>query len=142
MMISGRKRTGDTATVELPARARSSWWKEQAVAEYGRFLPTRRTRLRTELASRLFELTGTLFPPEDLYVDTDERFAVANVDGASFRLYRYGGLVLVRPCGYCGTGRFESPAIKDRADLGRALSDWSPLHEDCDGYPAEDLADF
>lgn len=136
------ERTGGTAMVETPVETSIPGWRARAIAEYERSSPSRRTRLRTDLASRLLQLTGTLLPPEDLYVDADERFGVAKVDGVSFRLYRHGGLVLVRPCAYCGTGRFESPEIKDRADLGHALSDWSPLHEDCDGYPAEDLADF
>lgn len=136
------KRIGGTATVETPAEARIPRWRAQAVAEYGRSLPARRTRLRTELASRLLELTGTLLLPENLYVDTDERLAVANVDGVSFRLYRHGVLVLVRPCTYCGTGLFESPEIDGRTDLGYALSACFPLHKDCEDYSAGNVAGF
>lgn len=127
----------DTALVQAPG------WQARAVEEYERSLPDRLARLRTDLAPRLLGLTGRLFPPEDAYVDADGGLAVAGADGETFRLYRQGGLVLVRPCAYCGTGYFESPEIVDPADLGYALSAWRPLHEDCEDYDAsEALADW
>jgi hypothetical protein len=82
-------------------------------------------------------------PLENAYVDPSGRLEVAGVDGETFRLYRQDGLALVRPCDYCGTGRFASPKINDRADLGYALLAWRPLHEDCERFEApETLADW
>ena len=76
-------------------------------------------------------------------MDADGWLAVVNADGETFRLYRQGGLVLVRPCAYCGTGRFESLEIADPVVLGYALSAWCPLHEGCEDYDAsETLADW
>jgi hypothetical protein len=135
-------RMGDTALVEGSAVTRTPRWRAQAVEEYERSLPARRAGLRTEFATRLLALTGRALQPDDLYVDTDGRLAVASTDNASFRLYRHGGLVLVRPCAYCGTGRFESPKISDLPALGYALAAWRPLHEDCEHYPPEDFPDF
>jgi hypothetical protein len=135
-------RMGDTAIVEMSAETRTPRWRAQAVEEYERSLPARRTVLRTKLAARLLALTGRTLQPDDLYVDTDGRLAVACADNASFRLYPGGGLVLVRPCAYCGMGRFESPAISGLAYLGYALSAWCPSHEDCEDYSAENLAAF
>ena len=100
----------------------------------------RRPDLRWDLAARVLALTGRRISPEDVYAD--DRYAVVGVDGATFRLYRHGSLVLVRHCDYCGIGHFESPEIKDLADLGYALSAWLPLHEDCENHAAEDLADW
>ena len=100
----------------------------------------RRPDLRWDLAARVLALTGRRISSEDVYAD--DRYAVVGVDGATFRLYRHGSLVLVRHCDYCGIGHFESPEIKDLADLGYALSAWLPLHEDCENHAAEDLADW
>jgi hypothetical protein len=126
---------GDTAVL-----ARPQAWQAWAVGKYERSLPGRRADLRTELAARILALTGRLVPPEKVH--GDERAAAARVDGATFRLRRLGGLVLVRTCAYCGTGRFESPQITDAADLGYTLSAWRPLHEDCEDYSSEDLASW
>jgi hypothetical protein len=123
----------DTTIVEMPGETRTPRWRAQAVEEY---------ELRTELAARLLALTGRAHLPDDLYVDTDGRLAVGSADNASFRLYRHGGLVLVRPCAYCGTGRFESPKISGLPALGHALAAWMPLHEDCEHYPPEEFPDF
>src|SRR5215207_1494688 len=114
-------------------------WQAAAVGEYERSLPTRHADLRTQFAARILALTGRQISSEEIY--TDGRLAVAGVDGVTFRL-RHSDLVLVRTCTYCGTGHFESPEIKDLADLGYALSAWLPLHEDCEDYSSEDLPDF
>jgi hypothetical protein len=100
----------------------------------------RRPDLRWDLAARVLALTGRRISSEDVYAD--DRYAVVGVDGATFRLYRHGSLVLVRHCDYCGIGHFESPEIKDLADFGHALSAWHPLHEDCEEYSSEGLADW
>jgi hypothetical protein len=133
----------DAAVVTTQEEAQGTRWKSRVVEEYERSLPDRRARLRTELATQLLGLTGRPFSLENVYVESDGRFAVAGVDGESFRLFSQGGLVLVRPCAYCGTGGFESPRITDRLDLGHMLSAWHPLHDDCEDYDAsEALADW
>jgi len=133
----------EAAVVTTPGEARDTRWKTLAVEEYERSLPDKRARLRTDLAARLLGLTGRPISLERVYVDSGGRLAVAGVDGETFRLHRQDGLVLVRPCAYCGTGSFDSPRITDRLDLGYALLAWHPLHEDCEDYDAsETLADW
>jgi hypothetical protein len=78
----------------------------------------------------------------EMHSYSDGHLAVAGVDGATFRLYHGGELVLERACAYCATGHFESPYVKDSVDLGYALCAWRPLQEDCEDYSSEDLADF
>ena len=120
--------------------ARPPVWQATAIGEYKRSWPIRHTELRAQLGARIMALTGRRISSGEIY--TDGQLAVVGVDGETFRLYRYGGLVLVRECAYCGTGHFESPQISSLSDLGCALSAWQPLHEDCEGSLPEDLADF
>ncbi len=94
--------------------------------------------LRPELVARLLALTGRWIPPEDIYADEGDLLSVAYLDGATFRLHHRGELALSRPCGHCGTGRFESLEITGPSDLGYALAIWKPMHESCQKY--EDLA--
>jgi hypothetical protein len=129
---------GSIAILVAPEAERDVGWQARAVEQYDRSLPARRRDLRWDLAARVLALTGRHISPEDVYAD--DRMAVAGVDGATFRLYRHGGLALVRHCQYCGTGHFESPQIEDLSDLGYALSAWHPLHEDCEDHAAKDLA--
>ena len=115
-------------------------WRAAAICEYERSWPIRHADLRTDLFTRIVALTGQWIPPEDIY--TDGHLAVAGVDGATFRLYDGGDLVLVRTCDYCATSHFESPGVGNLSDLGYAISAWRPLHEDCEDYTSEDLPDF
>lgn len=126
----------DTPLVISPEKARATRWRARTVEEYELSLLDRRARLRTDLTTRLLGLTGKPLLLESVYVKSDGRFAVAGVDGETFRLYSEDALVLLRPCAYCGTGSFESPRITDRVDLGYALSAWHPLHEECEDYDA------
>jgi hypothetical protein len=93
-----------------------------------------------DLSARILALTGRQISSQEIY--TDGHLAVAGVDGATFRLYHGGDLVLVRACAYCASGHFESPQIAARSDLGYALSAWRPLHEDCDDYSSDELPGF
>ena len=113
-------------------------WRAAAVGEYEQSLPSRHADLRTQLVARILTLTGRQISPEEIYADGS--LAVAGVDDVTFRLH-HQSLILVRTCTYCSTGQFESPKISSLSDLGYALSAWSPLHEDCEDYSAEDLAD-
>jgi hypothetical protein len=115
-------------------------WQAEAVGDYERSLPIRHADLRTNLSAKILALTGQRISTQEIY--TDGHLAVAGVDGASFRLYHDGDLVLVRCCAYCATGHFESPQISALSDLGYALSTWRPLHEDCEYYSSEELRDF
>ena len=115
-------------------------WQAAAVGKSERSWPARLADLRTALSAQVLKLTGQLISSEDIY--TDGHLAVAGVDGASFRLYHGGDLVLVRSCAYCATGHFESPEIISLSDLGYALSAWRPLHEDCEDYSSEELPNF
>lgn len=130
---------GTAGLVTLEA-AEPLGWQAAAIGEYERSWPIRHADLQTDLSARILALTGRRMSSGEIY--TDGQLAVAGVDGAPFRLYRSGDLVLVRECAYCGTGHFESPMISNVSDLGYALSAWQPLHEDCEDYSSEDLPDF
>jgi hypothetical protein len=86
--------------------------------------------LRTDMASRLNALTGSTIAPASIFVEPHTRTAIAVIDQVVFRLTNHE-LVVVRPCAYCATGHFTSPAIADATDLGYALAEWEPLHDDC-----------
>ncbi len=111
-------------------------WRAAATEEYERSRPIR----HADLSTKILALTGRRISSQEIY--TDGHLAVAGVDGATFRLYHGGVLVLVRVCAYCATGRFESPQIATLSDLGYALSSWRPQHEDCEDYSSEELPDF
>jgi hypothetical protein len=130
------KGTAGLATLE---RVPPSSWQAAAVGEYEISLPARHAEMRTDLSARILALTGRQISPREIY--TDGSLAVAGIDGVTFRLHHHS-LLLVRTCTYCGTGHFESPDISNLSDLGYALSAWRPLHEDCEDYSQEDLADF
>jgi hypothetical protein len=115
-------------------------WQDVAVGEYERTWPIRHADLRMDLSARIVALGGSRISAEDIYADGD--LAVAGADGATFRLYKSGDLVLVRTCAYCSAGYFESSRIDDLSDLGYALSAWRPLHEDCEEYSSEEFPDF
>jgi hypothetical protein len=115
-------------------------WQDVAVREYERSWPISHADLRMDLSARITALTGRRISPEDVYAEG--HLAVASTDGATFRLYRSGDLVMVRTCAYCSTGHFESSQIDDLSDLGYALSAWRPLHEDCEEYASEQFPDF
>ena len=115
-------------------------WQAAVVRDYEQSLPSRHADLRTDLSARVLALTGQQISSQEIY--TDGHLAVAGVDGATFRLYHGGDLVLVRACAYCATGRFESPEISSLSDLGYALSAWRPLHEDCEDFSSGEFPDF
>jgi hypothetical protein len=123
----------------LDATERVSW-QDVAVEEYERSWPIRHADLRLELSTRIAALTGRRIAPQEVY--TDGHLAACGVDGAKFRLYHSGDLVLVGGCAYCGTGHFESSRIDDLSGLGYTLSAWRPLHEDCEEYASEECPDI
>jgi hypothetical protein len=115
-------------------------WRVKAVAIYADTADIARLRLRRRLAERLLALTGCAAVEETIAVDTAGRSASAVVDGVLF-LLRRDELVVVRPCAYCGTGRFVSEPLKRQADLGYALAGWAPYHRDCEPVdPPDDMS--
>lgn len=113
-------------------------WQAAAVAAYALEAGAGGTHLRAELTSRVHALTGCAIPDGAITVNGDARRATATLDGVVFRLRGYD-LILLRPCAYCGTGRFESPSLCSRADLGHALAGWHPYHAGCEpADPAEE----
>ena len=142
--VAGHKRKENEMQIgtdrSLASIAEVRAWQALAVDEYERSLPGRHDALKAKLAARVLALTGSWIHLKDVYAD--EYIAVAGVVGATFSLHRGGDLFLVRACAYCGTGHFESPRISDQADLGYALSAWQPMHEDCEDFSSENLAEW
>ncbi len=105
-------------------------WQSRAIAAYRRSEPAIITDTRNEMIAQFMALTGCAILPESIFVNPATRTATTVMDGAIFRLVGRD-LSLLRPCSYCGTGQFASPTIRSVADLGYALADWEPLHDDC-----------
>ena len=129
---------GAAGLVTLEAAPTLDW--QAAVGDYEQSLPIRHADLCADLSARVLALTGQRVSSHKIY--REGHLAVAGVDGASFRLYHGGDLVLVRTCVYCATGHFESPQKGNLSDLGYALSAWRPPHEDCEDCLSEELPDF
>jgi hypothetical protein len=114
-------------------------WREGAIAAHRQTERERALALRADLAARVRVLTGAAVAGDSVYLNRETGEATVAVEGAVFRL-AHGELVLVRPCAHCGTGQFKSAAIVERTDLGAALVDWLPLHDECQmGESAEGL---
>ncbi len=105
-------------------------WREEAVAARRQSERTRPLAMRAELAARVQALTDSVVPPDSIQVDRQGSVAIVAVDGLVFQLQQHR-LSVVRPCAYCGTGQFTSPAITSPDDLGYAITDWDPRHDDC-----------
>ena len=113
-------------------------WQAAAVAAYAVEAGAGGVHLRAKLAMRVHELTGCAIPDGAITVNDDAQRATATLDGVVFQL-RGHDLILLRPCAYCGTRRFESPSLCSRADLGHALAGWRPYHAGCEpADPAEE----
>ena len=112
-------------------------WQAAAVAAYTVEAGAGGTHLGAELARRVRGLTGCAIPEGAITVNGGARRATAALGGVVFQL-RGHDLILLRSCAYCGTGRFESPSLRSRADLGHALAAWHPYHVGCEpADPAE-----
>jgi hypothetical protein len=135
-----QEKTNGAAGLAMLETAEPLSWQDVAVRGYERSWPIKHADSRMDLSARIMALTGQRISSKDIYADG--RLAVASVDGATFRLYYGGDLVMVRTCAYCSTGHFESSQIDDLSDLGYALSAWRPLHEDCEEYSSEEFPDF
>ena len=105
-------------------------WKTQAIATYQQRRQHEDSALRIALAQRVRALTGRAVDVDTIWVDLDERIALASVDGVRFQLQR-SQLAILRPCDVCGSGQFASPPLASQADLGYALSAWQPRHPQC-----------
>lgn len=120
-------------------REESRNWQAAACATYAS--TTADGYLRRRLVERLHALTGNVVAEETITADCDARRATAVVEGVVFRLYGRE-LVVVRPCAYCETGRFESQPIESRSDLGHALAGWDPYHYGCEPADPPDDASW
>jgi hypothetical protein len=117
--------------VGTPTPPLTSDWKAGSIRRYQRGHAREAAILRATLAERVLALIGRSVAPDAVYVDVNERYAHAVVDGVMMRLWR-SELVLVRPCAVCGVGRFESAPLRSPADVGHAMSVWRPTHEGCE----------
>ena len=122
--------------VLAPVGIRPSW-REEAITAYRQIERERPLALRMDLATRVQALTGTPVAPDSVYVNREAGTATVAVAGCVFRLTQRE-LAILRPCAYCGTGQFTSPAIESLADLDYALIGWEPLHDDCQPTDADD----
>ena len=91
-------------------------------------MPTREAKVET--FDRFLRNVTERFAPDSIYVDGEAGCATVAAGGSVFRLTG-GSLVLLRPCAHCGTGQFASPPVERLADLGYALAEWQPLHDEC-----------
>jgi hypothetical protein len=105
-------------------------WRAFAITTYQQRRTHADMALRLSLADRVHTLTGREIALETIWLDRDEQVALAMVDSI---LFRYAGeqLIVLRPCALCGSGRFTSPPVTSRADVGYALSVWQPRHPEC-----------
>jgi hypothetical protein len=126
------QRPKSAATSFIPSRRGEPAhdWQSQAVETYSESRLASVAGLLADMTARIYALTGRTLAPESIYVDYDDIFAVAVLDGRTFRL-RHGRLVLLRPCVECGLKHFESPAILSQIDLGYALGKWEPRCASC-----------
>ena len=113
-------------------------WQRRAIERYRRRRPDAEAALRVDIAARVARLTGHDVDPSTVVVDEQLQAALATIDGVPFRWDRTH-LTVIRPCAHCGLGSFASPPIHDAGDLGYALSDWRPLHPDCQPFEPDDI---
>ena len=128
-----------TLTIVAPgARAApGAEWQRRAVERYRRQQPDAAAALRADIAARVGRLTGRGIDLSMVVVDEQQQVALVTIDGVQFRWDR-SQLTVIRPCAHCGLGSFASAPIRDARDLGHALSDWKPLHPDCQPFEPDD----
>jgi hypothetical protein len=115
-----------------------SSWQTRAITAYHHSQP-HEAALRQQLAAAVHALTGRSIDDAAIVVDLPGRTAFARIDGIHFR-WANGELSVVRPCAHCGLGAFVSLPVQGAEELGFALSDWQPLHEDCRPFEADEVA--
>ena len=115
-------------------------WQARAVEAHRRAEADGSASFGSALALAVHRLTGQTIPPEMIVEDRGRQWATATVDGVTFRLSRQG-LMLLRACAYCGTGRFESIPLQNEVDLGFALDVWRPLHRTCEQCGPDEMMD-
>jgi hypothetical protein len=115
-------------------------WHAEAIIDHVGAADELALRLRRRLAERVGSLTGVAISQWDITVNLAARCALVTVDGVEFQL-RGHDLSIVCPCAHCGTGRFETPPIAERVDLGYALTGWQAYHPECEpADPPEDTS--
>jgi hypothetical protein len=112
-------------------------WQATAVEAYADEAQAGGVGLRAKLAAQVKTLTGCEIRANAIVTDPVARQATTTMDGVIFQL-QGNNLILLRPCAYCGVGRFPSPPVANPADLGYALSGWQPYHADCEPADPDD----
>lgn len=135
-MMFTAQRNYEVAT-QLRVRVEPQDWQAQVHEAYRQDAASHSLKLRADMAGRIATLIGSPISVDAIYVEPESRVATAKVDGVLFR-QRGQNLVVVRPCSYCGTGRYESQPVTSQVELGYALSAWQPA---CEGCEPEDSAD-
>ena len=124
----------DTGSTPDPT-GHSSSWQARAIAAYWLNQPDE-AALRQKLAAAVQALTSRTVEPDAIYVDLMGRAASARVDGVHFR-WADSQLLVIRPCAHCGLGAFANLPVRRAEELGLALADWQPLHDDCRPFEAD-----
>lgn len=124
------------AAAPTPSTApRSTGWQTNAIAAHHRS-QLDEAALRRKLAAAVHALTGRSVEHGAIVVDLPGRAAFARVDGVRVR-WASDELFVVRPCAHCGLGAIASPPVRTTEELGFALGDWQPFHEDCRPFEAD-----
>lgn len=90
------------------------------------------------MVAAVARLTGRRLDAAALILDQQNGVAWGSLDGITMR-WSHARLTIVRPCTHCGTGAFVSEPLRTRQELGYALSDWAPLHHDCQPFVADTI---
>jgi hypothetical protein len=116
-------------------KPQSTSWQARAIAAHSRE-QLDAAALRLKLTTAVDTLTGRAVEAGAIFADPPGQVASAHVDGVLFR-WADSQLVVIRPCAHCGLGAFASPPVGRAEELGYALSDWQPLHDDCRPFEAD-----
>lgn len=147
MMLSQRKMTAPERSSDvtiLPSTAAADpesaadaprAWRTAAINAYAQEVGADSAQIRAELATRVYELTGYAITDDAVAADSGAQRATVAMDGMVFQLHGHD-LILLRPCAYCGAGRFVSAPLSSHADLGYAISGWQPYHPGCEPVDA------
>lgn len=130
-----QRRQSSGSAAELSSQ-RSSW-QDRALAAYRLSLPDA-PELRLKLAAAVYAVAGRAVETDAVLVDPEGRAAFARVDDVLFR-WADGRLSILRPCAHCGLGTFVSRPLRSVDDLGFALGDWQPHHDECRPFEVDEL---
>jgi hypothetical protein len=105
-------------------------WRTRAYEAYTAHRAAVLANLKADMAFRIKNLTGYRPSLNDIHVNEEKCTATLLFDGTIFRL-QGEELTVQRPCSYCNTGLITSCAITSMVELGYAIVEWQPMHDDC-----------